>query len=67
MSDFQLKRKKLISQLSSIDVEFQSHTFETTILIALYDILFPLSNVEIYWDYDKLHDGVEFAKKKIFF
>ena len=30
MSDFQLKRKKkLVSQLSSTDVEFQSYTFET--------------------------------------
>ena len=36
MSGFQLKRKKLVSQPSLIDVEFQSHTFETTKWINLY-------------------------------
>ena len=42
MSDFQLKRKKLISQLSLTDVEFQSHTFATTKWIALYNNLSAL-------------------------
>ena len=39
MLDFQLKRKKkkkLVSQLSLTDVEFQSHNFEITKWIALY-------------------------------
>ena len=41
ISDFQLKRKKLFSQLNLTDIEFQSHNFETTKWIALY-ILFTL-------------------------
>ena len=36
MLDFQLKRKKLVSQFSLTVVEFQSHTFETTKCIAPY-------------------------------
>ena len=36
MSDFQLKRKKLVTQLSLTDVEFHSHSIETTKLMALY-------------------------------
>ena len=44
MSDLQLKRKKLVSQFSLADVEFQSHTFKTTKFIAPYYI-FRLSQI----------------------
>ena len=45
MSDFQLKRKELVSQLSLTDVEFQAHIFETTKCIALRKL--RLENQEI--------------------
>ena len=42
MSDFQLKRKKLVSQLNLTAVEFQFHTFGTTKWINLYIEQFKL-------------------------
>ena len=39
LSDFQLKGNELVSQFSLTNVEFQSHTFETTKWVALYFLL----------------------------